>query len=141
MNASFDFLKYTINKMEYNVLQEEKKAAADVHTNASVQQNLEDPSVFRLTITVCAEGDRHIFLEVFGFFKWRGEYIQGETETAILTFGTTILYPYARSAISSISIMDGGDPLIIPTINPFNAEKTTEESAGIEDHIPAESHI
>lgn len=136
MDAAFDFLKYTINRIEYNVLQEDKKAAANVNTNASVQQNLEDPSVFRLTITVSSEGDCHIFLEIYGFFKWKGEYIQGDTETAILTFGTTILYPYARAAISSISIMDGGDPLIIPTINPFRAENTTEEPSGIEEGVP-----
>lgn len=129
MDAPFDFLKYTINRMEYNVLQTKMTGEVQISTNTSVQRNLENASLFRLNITVCVEGDRHILLELFGFFEWKGEYVQDDTESSIMTYGTTILYPYARSAISCISILDGGDPIIIPTINPFDKENATEEAS------------
>jgi preprotein translocase subunit SecB len=119
MPAAFEFLRYQIVKLEYNVNPDVEIHTTDqkVDTQVSLARNTENLELFRLVLNITIHGNPHVKLEMFGYFKINGDYLPDETEKAIITYGTSIIYPYARVAISSVSVFDGGQPIIIGTIN------------------------
>ena len=126
MAAPFVFLDYKISKIVYNCCPSQTSQCNEksiIENEIRLDRNNEDQSIFRLQLNVNIQGEKNICLEIVGFFKWVIDYVENETESSLASFGTSILYPYARSAISAISILDGGDPIILPTINPFHMDK------------------
>ena len=130
MSAPFEFIDYKILRITYDVAVKSKEnndISSIIENEIRLDRNIDDPTIFRLKLNVNVKGEKNICLEIVGFFKWQIDYVEKETENSLVSFGTTILYPYARSAISSISILDGGDPVILPTINPFHMDDQSEE--------------
>lgn len=122
MNAAFDFVNYKISELTYSF--DDSSGEPDrnhqVDTEFSLQRNNDDPKMFRLTIGLKLHGNPTINLRLFGFFKWRDEYMENITEQSILTCGTSILYPYARTIISTVSSIDGKPAIMLQTINPYD---------------------
>lgn len=141
MPAAFEFLGYNINKMVYELATtpvDQDNDKMPFENEIHLDRNNEDSSMFRLSINVNLKSKKNICLEMFGYFKWNLDYIEKETEKSLLSFGTTILYPYARSVISSLSILDGGEPIIIPTINPFDIGDKSKERDAPSIEVPLE---
>lgn len=119
MPAAFEFLSYRIEQLEYNFDNQAERSenGQNVDFEAKLDRNNQDPSVFRLNLKIAVSGNPSIQLSILGLFKWLGEYIKNETEQCLHTSGASILYPYARAAISTISVLDGSDPIILQTVN------------------------
>lgn len=121
MSAAFEFVRYNIVNISYYADENiDKSKEPEIKTQIEIARNNENQSLFRLNLTIIVTGPKKINLLMYGYFKWNGEYIKEDTEKCLGSFGTSILYPYARVAISQISILDGGKPIILPTINAFN---------------------
>ena len=120
MPASFDFLRYEIDEIKYNKAgNPEFEKNRNTKLEVSLQRNNEDQTLFRLCLKLDVQVDRLVSLVMHGYFKWQLEYIPEETEKTLISYGTSILFPYARHAISAVSILDGGNPIQLQTINPF----------------------
>ena len=130
MPASFKFIKYKIVKLDYRAddAKEKSSGSRNVDLKARLDRNNDDQSIFRLLIDVHVTGNPSVDLIIHGFYQWTGDYISGKTEYCLHTSGASVLYPYARAAISTASVLDGSDPIILQTINfydlvqPINAE-------------------
>lgn len=121
MSAAFEFVRYSIVNINYCADENIDKAIeSKIKTQIEIARNNENQSLFRLALTIIVTGPKNINLLMHGYFKWNGDYIKEDTEKCLSSFGTSILYPYARVIISEISILDGGKPIILPTINAFN---------------------
>lgn len=132
MPAAFEFVNYQITNISYKVDPDVDIVTSgnEVGIEASLARNNESPELFRLTMNINVHGNPSVNFEINGFFRLNDEYIAEETEHAIMTWGSSIIYPYARAAISSISVLDGGQPIVIRTMNFFdnlNVEKISED--------------
>ncbi len=121
MQAAFEFVKYEIVNMKYALSSKplDETDTTKLESKLSLSRNNDNPSLFRLGAEISVNDGKNISIYIQGYFKWHSEYIEDETEECLLTYGVNILYPYVRSTITSISVLDGGKPIIIPTINPF----------------------
>ena len=141
MGASFEFINYEITEITYatRIPQDSQDDnCGTIENEIRLDRNNEDPSLFRLQLKVNVQEGKNICLKMQGFFKWNLAYVEKETENALVSFGTTMLYPYARTAISTISVLDGGTPIIIPTINPFHMNDEQTENNNL-NSIPTEA--
>ncbi|MDW7656524.1 MAG: protein-export chaperone SecB [Bacillota bacterium] len=131
MSAAFEFVRYSIVNINYYADENNKsEKESKIETQIEIARNNESPSIFRLALTIIVTGPKTINLLMHGYFKWNGKYVADDTERCLGSFGTSILYPYARVAISEISILDGGKPIILPTINAFNMFDEDDEKSG-----------
>lgn len=126
MPVAFEFLKYQIENLNYafDSNQERSSGGQNVEIEAKLDRNNQDQSLFRLNLIISISGNPSVKMSIIGFFKWLGDYLPGETEQCLHTNGSSILYPYARAAISSVSVFDGSDPIILQTMNFFEAFST-----------------
>lgn len=133
MSVAFDFLRYEIAEINYKLVenaadvQNEAQKGIPVKTEISLQKNNDDPRLFRIHLNVTITEKRQISMLLFGYFKWNNEVTSEEAEQCILTNGAMMLYPYARAALSTISVLDGGKSIILPTINVFELFPTHDE--------------
>jgi preprotein translocase subunit SecB len=119
MPAAFDFLSYKIEQLDYKLDNQVVRSenGQNVEFEAKLDRNNQDPAIFRLNLKIAISGNPSVQLSILGFYKWLGEYVKNETEQCLHTSGASILYPYARAAISTISVLDGSDPIILQTVN------------------------
>jgi len=137
MSVAFDFLRYEIAEINYKIIEHtedtpnETQKEIPVTTEISIQKNTDDPKLFRIQLNISVLEKRQFNMLLFGYFKWNGESVSEDTEQCILTNGAMMMYPYARAALSTISVLDGSKPIMLPTINVFEMfANTNQEDAG-----------
>lgn len=113
--ADFKFKDYRVLKISLDTNTEEKKEQSfDFEVKYSINENNRECIIaieFELS-----ENYTNITGEISGIFQ----YGDGIDETEFEQFignGLTILFPYLRAAVSSLSSIVNGEVLIVPTIN------------------------
>ena len=137
MEPAFDFLNYQIAELSYCFDNSDRdlKKEHSIESEIRLERGNEDPSAFRITMIIRVLGNPNIRLTIYGYFKWRGEYIEKTTELSLNIYGTSILYPYARAAISTISVLDGKPAIMLPTINAFDIFQPKDKGDKIQTAI------
>ncbi len=119
MAAAFTFDGYQIKNLEYRLDEEKEKTSTgrEVNFQIGVASNNDDSNKYRVELIVSVGGNPKIQLSLFGFLTSTGYFESGEAMESAKMVGASILYPYARSIISAISVQDSGQGVILPTIN------------------------
>lgn len=119
MAAAFNFDGYQIKNLEYKLDEEKDRTLAgrEVNFQVGVASNNEDPNKYRIELITTVKGNPAIQLSIFGFLTSTGYFESSEVMESAKMVGASILYPYARSIISSISVQDSNQGIILPTIN------------------------
>ena len=134
MAVPFNFIRYEIEKINYLLQKREDSHIEEdkLEHSLSIQSSLDHPTLYKLVIMVKTNGVKTIDLVVAGFFEWLIEDPEVDPEALIMQNGVFILLPFLRSILANISILDGGEPIIIPTINPFDMSNDSEKDLSTE---------
>lgn len=128
MAALFDFLKYEVLDAKYSYDDAKKQEVSDqIGAQVTLETHQIDKEKMRLAFRVVISGNPSIELELRGYFRINDEYVEGETEQKVQMFGSHILYPYVRAAVSALSSIGGRKPLILPVINVSEMFSVTNE--------------
>lgn len=124
------FQGYSIRDTEYhkslknlgNVLSDEDslEVSSDIHVTPDMKQ-----AKLQLKV-LCHAPNAEMNLELWGYFTLTTKLERNEITDYLGLNGVALLLPYARSIISMISVLDGKDALLMPTVDVLGLLKSTE---------------
>lgn len=119
MPAAFSFDGFQIKNLEYRLNEQEERtlASRDINFQIGVSSKKDDKNRYRIELKTEVSGNPEIKLSLFGFLTSTDYFDKNEEIESAKMIGASILYPYARSIISSISAQDSSQGIILPTIN------------------------
>ncbi len=129
MNESeFKFLGYRISKIDSAIDDDFGKEPEKISQTVSIENNFSSEHKrfveVVLNITVKAESARlFFFIKIKGGFQASDEMSDELFHTLSKQNGPAILFPFARSIITSYTAQANIPPIILPTINFTNQEK------------------
>ena len=126
-NAKISFENYIVSEIVLRYLKEDEEKNIFGVTIG----NDEKKEHIKLRIKITTE-IRYVEIEMIGDFKFEEGITDQEKEKFLKINGASILYPYIRAYISTLTSFDKeGQALIVPTINfqnLFEEEKSEEEN-------------
>lgn len=75
---------------------------------------------------LCHAPNAEMNLELWGYFTLTTKLERNEITDYLGLNGVALLLPYARSIISMVSVLDGKDALLVPTVDVLGLLKSTE---------------
>lgn len=124
------FQGYSIRDIEYhkslknlgNVLSDEDslEVSSDIHVTPDMKQ-----AKLQLKVLYHAP-NAEMNLELWGYFTLTTKLERNEITDYLGLNGVALLLPYARSIISMVSVLDGKDALLMPTVDVLGLLKSTE---------------
>lgn len=124
------FQGYSIRDIEYhkslknlgNVLSDEDslEVSSDIHVTPDMKQ-----AKLQLKV-LCHAPNTEMRLELWGYFTLTTKLERNEITDYLGLNGVALLLPYARSIISMVSVLDGKDALLMPTVDVLGLLKSTE---------------
>ncbi|HAB48916.1 MAG TPA: hypothetical protein DCE17_00610 [Lactobacillus sp.] len=75
---------------------------------------------------LCHAPNAEMNLELWGYFTLTTKLERNEITDYLGLNGVALLLPYARSIISIVSVLDGKDALLMPTVDVLGLLKSTE---------------
>lgn len=124
------FQKYQIHKLVFQRQEKSKVLVADKGKNLEVSSMIKitpDNKNARVELTTVYHGNREeLYLELWGYFMLTTKLERNEITDYLGLNGVALLLPYARSIISMVSVLDGKDALLMPTVDVLGLLKSTE---------------
>lgn len=124
------FQGYSIRDIEYhkslknlgNMLSDEDslEVSSDIHVTPDMKQ-----AKLQLKV-LCHAPNAEMRLELWGYFTLTTKLKRNEITDYLGLNGVALLLPYARSIISMVSVLDGKDALLMPTVDVLGLLKSTE---------------
>ncbi|MDU3187168.1 hypothetical protein [Ligilactobacillus animalis] len=124
------FQGYSIRDIEYhkslknldNVLSDEDslEVSSDINVTPDMKQ-----AKLQLKV-LCHAPNAEMSLELWGYFTLTTKLERNEITDFLGLNGVALLLPYARSIISMVSVLDGKDALLMPTVDVLGLLKSTE---------------
>ena len=125
-----EFQKYQINKLVFQRQEKAEILVADKGKNLEVSSMIKttpDNKNARVELTTVYHGKREeLYLELWGYFTLTTKLERNEITDYLGLNGVALLLPYARSIISMVSVLDGKDALLMPTVYVIGLLKSTE---------------
>ncbi len=112
MEAIIQFLNYRLDEVKFKI-----KKSKDKNFQIGYNFNLHKGGGEVILETILVEEDFELFLRIIGSFATKGNMDESSREQMFAINGTSILYPYLRSSISSITLTSLNRAVVIPTIN------------------------
>ena len=125
-----EFQKYQIHKLVFQRQEKAEILVADKGKNLEVSSMIKttpDNKNARVELTTVYHGKREeLYLELCGYFTLTTKLERNEITDYLGLNGVALLLPYARSIISMVSVLDGKDALLMPTVDVLGLLKSTE---------------
>ena len=124
------FQGYSIRDIEYhkslknldNVLSDED--SLEVSSDINVTPDMKQAKI-QLKV-LCHAPNAEMSLELWRYFTLTTKLERNEITDFLGLNGVALLLPYARSIISMVSVLDGKDALLMPTVDVLGLLKSTE---------------
>lgn len=120
-----NFKGYSIVHLEMNKNENEiKRENNELSLQIQPYQNSEDENTYKLVMKLSTISIKEkIDIEIEGYFEFKGNFEQEEIDTFLKINAASILYPYCRSIISSLTTLDSSEAVILPIINFSNIQQ------------------
>lgn len=129
MSSAFVFNRFRLVSLSYKKGDDGSKEQK-LRFLPSIQRGLEAKNEFKYNLNLQLEGAVHLDLAIEGFFTSNNSIPEEEIESAFLQIGFSVLFPYVRSIVSSITSLDGGKALTLPLLNVsdlFNGSRVSSD--------------
>lgn len=112
------FNGYSITRMEMLKIEKfDKKQSGELNIETECYENSEDSKIHKLVMKLSTTSNKHrIHLDVEGYFEFDGDFDTSDIEIFLRVNASSILYPYCRTIISTITGLDSQN-IILPIIN------------------------
>lgn len=113
------FEQYQIEKINYFIIEDDDEneyklnlssstAMSDDETKGRVQFDLKLPD---------KKNNRNIDVLISGYFSFREDLIKEDKQKFLAVNGSAMLFPYLRSVVSMVTVLDKSEAILFPTLN------------------------
>ncbi|WP_343002858.1 protein-export chaperone SecB [Intestinibacter bartlettii] len=135
IKSTFKFNNYNITNVRFSINEDfegENGVELDVSFKTSIKTSNNGKAIINLTAIVfenCVQNNYPFELEINiqGYFSFDNNLNDEDVLKRCKVNGTSILFPYLRSAITDVTKIANVNPLVLPSINIYNLIKENEK--------------